>query len=262
MSCPVFIEPSFIPENLQALTLLTEQIECQYVSHKHQPIAGSLIIGYVDGMLSVRRQGAKEKPVSVDFVGGKAGHRRKFGGGKGQDIAKAVGLNKGAKPSVIDATGGLGHDGFVLASLGCTVILIERSPIIAALLADGIRRAKGDDEVASIANRMELIPGDSKSVMEALAMDNKKSDVVYLDPMFPHRDKSALVKKEMRLFQDLLGNDLDADELLEPALKLANYRVVIKRPKGAPDLNQQEPTYRLEGKACRYDIHALKAFNP
>ena len=260
MSCPVFIEPSSYPDYQQTLLQLAEQLECSFVADDNQPSDESLIIGYLDDMLSVRRQGAKEKPISVDFVGGKAGHRRKFGGGKGQDIAKAVGLNKGAKPSVVDATGGLGRDGFVLASLGCTVTLIERSPVIAALLADGLRRARKDMEVAEIARRMNLIPGDSKTVMEALAADNKKADVVYLDPMFPHREKSALVKKEMRLFQDILGNDPDADAMLEPALKLANYRVVIKRPKGAPDLNLKEPTYRLEGKACRHDIHALKAF--
>ena len=86
-------------------------------------------------------------------------------------------------------------------------------------------------------------------------------DVVYLDPMFPHREKSALVKKEMRIFQELLGDDVDADQLLAPALNLARHRVVVKRPRQAPDLNNQVPTYRLEGKACRFDIYALKAFD-
>ena len=263
MSCLILIQSS--PDALQqeqeeTLNNLAEQLSCPAIDNTDSAEEGSLIISFIDNALSVCRVGKKEKPVFVDFVGGKSGHRRKFGGGKGQDVAKAVGLNKGAKPFVIDATGGLGRDGFVLASLGCTVTLIERSPVIAALLNDGLKRARKDPEVGEIASRMSLINGDSKEVMEALFAEQKKGDVVYLDPMFPHREKSALVKKEMRLFQDLLGNDPDSDQLLEPALKLAEYRVVVKRPKGAPDLNLQTPTYRLEGKACRYDIHAMKSF--
>ena len=260
MSRAVFIEPSYHPERHVVLDSLIESGAGELLPEQTDPEAGSVVLGYIDGVLSVRWQGSKDKPVFVDFVGGKSGHRRKFGGGKGQDIAKAVGLNKGAKPSVLDATGGLGRDAFVLASLGCSVTLIERSPVIAALLQDGLNRAREHSDTADIAGRMSLIKGDSQTVMEAKASENQLVDVVFLDPMFPHRDKSALVKKEMRLFQDLLGSDPDADELLEPALRLAEYRVVIKRPKGAPDLNHQEPTYRLTGKACRYDIHALKAF--
>lgn len=221
---------------------------------------GALVLEFVEGALSLNRIGNKDKPIFVDFVGGKAGHRRKFGGGKGQDIAKAIGLNKGVKPRVLDGTGGLGRDAFVLASLGCTVTLLERSPVVAALLEDGLRRARQDAEVGDIVSRMNLINADSRLQMEDLAKGMNQFDVVYLDPMFPHREKSALVKKEMRIFQELLTGDPDADELLIPALELAEYRVVIKRPKGAPDLGDREPTYRLEGKACRYDIHALKAF--
>jgi 16S rRNA (guanine1516-N2)-methyltransferase len=70
--------------------------------------------------------------VYVDFVEGKARHRRQFGGGKGQDIAKAIGLHKFKNPRVIDATAGLGREAFVLASLGCHLTLLERSPIIHA----------------------------------------------------------------------------------------------------------------------------------
>ncbi len=261
MSCQLFIQSSSNSDYQYSLEQLANQTGAELISDNTLPVEDSLIVSFINDTLSVHRHGAKEKPVSVDFVGGKAGHRRKFGGGKGQDIAKAVGLNKGAKPTIVDATGGLGRDAFVLASLGCEVTLIERSPVIAALLQDGLRRARlADYEVAEIARRMTLFSGESSQVMSTLLQDNHKTDVVYLDPMFPHREKSALVKKEMRLFQDLLGHDLDADSLLEPAIKLAEYRVVIKRPKGAPDLDSQNPTYRLEGKACRYDIHALKAF--
>ena len=46
--------------------------------------------------------------VFVDFVGGAMAHRRKFGGGRGEAVAKAVGIKQDNLPTVIDATAGLG----------------------------------------------------------------------------------------------------------------------------------------------------------
>ena len=98
--------------------------------------------------------------VYVDFVEGAVAHRRKFGGGRGQSIAKAVGLKSGAMPTVVDATAGLGRDAFVLASLGCKVTLIERSPVVAALLQDGLTRAAQDPEIGPwVRERMQLLQG-------------------------------------------------------------------------------------------------------
>ena len=96
-------------------------------------------------------------PVRVDFVEGGAAHRRLYGGGSGQMIAKAVGVAQGVRPRVLDATAGLGKDGFVLASLGCEISLIERQPLIGALLEDGLARAAEDFEVAPIVARMRLL---------------------------------------------------------------------------------------------------------
>lgn len=138
-------------------------------------------------------------PIRVDFVGGAVGHRRQFGGGSGQMIAKAVGIQTGVRPTVVDATAGLGRDAFVLATLGCEVTLIERQPLIAVLLDDGLARARSDPEVAPIVARMRLRVGDAIQMLRD--WDENVPQVVYLDPMFPHRDKSALVKKEMRLFR-------------------------------------------------------------
>ncbi|USE38363.1 class I SAM-dependent methyltransferase [Endozoicomonas sp. SCSIO W0465] len=258
MSIQLFVLASDHPAIQPLLESLAIQLHTDFSQSLQNVNEGALVAFDASGELAVQRAGSKEKPIVVDFVGGKAGHRRKFGGGKGQDIARAVGLNKGVKPSVLDATGGLGRDAFVLASLGCNVTMIERSPVVAALLEDGLRRALEDSDVSAIAEQMSLLQGNAIELMKA---SDNKYDVVYLDPMFPHREKSALVKKEMRLFQDLLGNDPDADQLLEPALAIARYRVVVKRPRLAPDLNGQTPTYRLEGKSCRYDIHTIKAFD-
>ncbi len=193
--------------------------------------------------------------IKVDFVAGAVAHRRKFGGGRGQDIAKAVGLKHGFTPHVLDATAGLGRDAFLLASLGCKVTLMERMPVVAALLFDGIERAQLTIETASIAESMQLI--------FASAIENMPTsitpDVIYLDPMYPHREKSALVKKEMRVFQALVGEDLDADALLAPALQLAKYRVVVKRPSYAPPLAEKKPSMSIKMKKNRFDVYVKQA---
>ena len=199
-------------------------------------------------------------PVRVDFVEGGAAHRRLFGGGTGQMIAKAVGIQQGVRPRVLDATAGLGKDAFVLASLGCEMSLIERQPLIGALLEDGLARGLDDAQVAPIVSRMRLLKGNSIDVMRN--WEGEPPQVIYLDPMFPHREKTALVKKEMRLFRPLVGDDNDAPALLEAALALASHRVVVKRPRKAPCIAGPKPSHALEGKSSRYDIYPKIALKP
>ncbi len=206
-------------------------------------------------------QDTKTGPVYVDFIEGKAQHRRKFGGGKGQDIAKAIGLHKLKHPHVVDATAGLGRESFVLATLGCTVTLLERSPIVHALLADGLTRARnnsGDPDITAIMSRMTLHHANAHDWLPALPAD-ALPDVIYLDPMFPERHKSALVQKEMRFFHEVVGDDPDSDGLLAIAQHHARYRVVVKRPRHAPVLANSKPAFVITGKAIRYDVYLGKA---
>ena len=191
--------------------------------------------------------------VYVDFVGGTMAHRRKFGGGRGEAVAKAVGIKGSELPTVIDATAGLGRDAFVLAAIGCQVRLVERHPVVFLLLQDGLNRAYLDDEIgAMLQQNLRLL--DVHHINE-LNPQTDFSDVVYLDPMYPHKQKSALVKKEMRVFQHLVGADLDADELLLPALQLAKKRVVVKRPDYAEVLGGKQPHFNRETKNHRFDIY-------
>ena len=199
-------------------------------------------------------------PIRVDFMFGSNNHRRRFGGGNGQAIAKAVGVSGRFLPRVLDLTAGLGGDGFVLASLGCRVSLVERHPLICSLLRDGINRAReegeSDPSIRDLMNRLDLIECDSLEILSDITID-QRPDVIYLDPMFPHRKKSAKVKKEMQAFQHIVGSDIDSDSLLERALEIARYRVVIKRPSVAEFLGDKKPTYSLDGKSTRFDIFAL-----
>lgn len=198
--------------------------------------------------------------VFVDYCTGRSDHRRRHGGGKNQPLARAAGLGKLSAPHVLDATAGLGRDAFVLASLGCRVTLVERAAAFAALLEDGIERALLDAEVRPIAERMLLIHADSKDYLRQLLPGNRP-DVIYLDPMYPHREKSALVKKEMRYARALVGDDMDAGELLSIALASARHRVAVKRPAGAPPLPGPRPAAEITSANTRYDIYTVHLLN-
>ena len=187
----------------------------------------------------------------VDFVAGPVAHRLRFGGGRGQDIAKAMGLRAGKTPSMIDATAGLGRDSFLLASLGASVTLIERSDKMHALLADGMGRAADEGgRFAEIIARMTLLHGDAKELLPSLS-----ADAILIDPMHPPRKTSALVKKELRQVREIVGTDEDAADLMRVALAHARKRVVLKWPaKADPIAGIQLCTHQILGKSTRYDV--------
>lgn len=187
--------------------------------------------------------------LSIDFTSGAVAHRLRFGGGRGQDLPKAVGLKKGACPHVVDATAGLGRDAFLLASLGAQVTLIERSPQMHSLLAAALAQAK-TSEMAEIVARMELHHGDAKTLLPALT-----PEVVLVDPMHPPRGNSALVKQEMRQLREIVGEDPDAVALIHTALATARNRVVLKWPrKAALPVGLPAPSHQILGKSTRYDV--------
>lgn len=202
-------------------------------------------------------------PVSIDFISGKKNHRRQFGGGKNQPLARAIGLTSAHLPKVLDATAGMAGDGFVLASLGCEVTLIERSPIISALIKDALQRAldakNTDSEILEIISRMQLVNADSG---DYLNQARPEIDVVYMDPMYPEKKKKAAVKKEMQALQQILGPDQDSYKLLNAALHSARERVVVKRPAKAPIIELENdilPNTAISSPNTRYDIYVIKA---
>ncbi|WP_298449965.1 class I SAM-dependent methyltransferase [uncultured Marinobacter sp.] len=243
--------------------LLSSELSLPYlgtVRPKDVRHASALLFLDENGLcLQVAGKGAPG-PVRAEFVTGKMGYRREHGGGAGQLVARAVGLQKAkAGLHVLDATAGLGQDAFVLASLGCRVSLFERNPVIHALLADGLARAALNMDCAPIIARMTLRAGSSIDWLTSVEEASEVADVIYLDPMFPHRDKSALVKKEMQVFRTVVGDDDDSEALLNAALATATYRVVVKRPRKAPAIPGPEPSTRVEGKSSRYDIYPIRA---
>ncbi|MGD8593525.1 MAG: class I SAM-dependent methyltransferase [Gammaproteobacteria bacterium] len=197
----------------------------------------------------------KKTKLIIDYAGGDIAHRAQHGGGRRQALAKAMGLKSGHSPNVIDATAGLGRDAFVLANLGCRVRMVERSPIMACLLEDALRRAAYDEHLNPWINqRLQLVTGDALQKIPLLC-EASATDAIYIDPMYPPRSKSALVKKEMRFIQALVGKDIDSEELLAVALKYSTKRVVIKRPSYAAPIEGPKPSHTIESKNTRYDVY-------
>lgn len=221
----------------------------------------NLLLVYTEKGLQIQlKQDSNDKrpaTLYVDFLSDALTYRRRHGGGIKQALARAVGIKPGIRPSIIDATAGLGKDSFLLASLGCKVTMIERSPILAALLQDGLERALMSRELQKdIKNRLTLLHGDAAAIIKKIN-EEERADTIYLDPMYPHGRKSALNKLEMRIIRELVGDDTDAAKLLETALLHARNRVVVKRPKGAPLLNEQLPTHVIKMKNSRYDVYMI-----
>lgn len=177
--------------------------------------------------------------------------KRRIAAGKKQPLARAVGLHRKPDLTLLDATAGLGRDGYTLAALGATVTLAERQPLIVSLLRDAHRRALADPAQAAIANRIEIVESDAAVLLGR----GHHWDTVYLDPMYPEDGKSALPSKEMQILRDLNEGDEDADALLAPALKAARLRVVVKRPSHAPFLGGREPSLSLSSTQVRFDVY-------
>ena len=236
-------------DNLEAF-----QAVCDKWQLRHDPDAILALVQTPERLELRKLDEPKLGAIAVNFVDGTMAHRRKFGGGRGEAVAKAVGIKGDYLPSVIDATAGLGRDAFVLASVGCKVQLIERNPVVAALLEDGLKRAYQDPEIGEfMQSRMVLLP--FNTITEYAESGLEAVDVVYFDPMFPHKQKSALVKKEMRVFQNLVGADLDSDDFFPAAKQVARKRVVVKRPDYAPFIADQKPDFSQTTKNHRFDVY-------
>jgi len=215
------------------------------------------VLSYIQDRLnlSTPNDSSNMGKVYVEFVKGAAGYRRKQG--RKEMLIKAIGFKKNQPLTILDVTGGMGKDSFLMAGYGCTVFVTERNKIVAALLQDGLRRASKHPDTRDIAERIHLSVRDSHQFLHNSNEKEKQYDVIYLDPMFPKRSKSALVKKEMQILQKLIGYEDDTEQLFIATLKIAAKRVVVKRPKIAPPMAGSTPSYSLDGKTTRFDIYLI-----
>lgn len=167
-----------------------------------------------------------------------------------QPIARAFGPKV---RTIVDATAGTGQDAALLAALGYEVAAIERSPVLHALVEDGLERAMRDEAFNhAVGGRLQLVCGDSRQTLIEI---DPPPDAVYIDPMFPPKKRaSALPRKEIQMLRKLIGDDPDADELFAVAMQTAQQRVIVKRPTHTPPLGGK-PSLGFEGKLVRYDVY-------
>lgn len=238
-------EPAFMKES----QMIAQKLGLPLI--EKASLAYDFVIIKDQGKMAMQDTAAKQDPIVVDFLSGSLAYRVKNASRKKEAIAKAMGLSKGKCPQVLDATAGFGQDGFILASLGCSVLMLERSPIMALLLEDGINRA-----LAVLDIQLKLIMTDAIVYMQALTPEYRP-DIVYLDPMFPERKKSAKVKKHMQMLSLLVGcsNPQEDSNLLTAALACAKERVVVKRPKLASCLADKAPHFTIKTKDHRFDVY-------
>lgn len=167
-------------------------------------------------------------------------------------LAKAVKTDQ-ENLKAIDATAGMGEDSLLLAACGYQVTLYEQNPVIAILLKDTLRRAKKNTVLKDIVSRMQLVEGDS---IEHLNKRLDPVDVIYLDPMFPGRQKSGLINKKLQLIQKLEPPCSEETALFDAAMAAQPSKIIVKRPLKSPYLDERVPSYSLKGKAIRYDCYS------
>lgn len=171
---------------------------------------------------------------------------------KAQNLGKALGLKSLRHPVILDATAGLGTDSFLFSAAACQVFMLERNPIVHALLADALNRAASSSEaLKAIAARMCLQQDDFLHIK----LDTETFDVVYLDPMFPARKKSAKSGKGMYLLQQLIADSTNEQMMLQRAMRLARKRVVVKRARLSPAIGEHRPDISFAGSSNRFDVY-------
>jgi len=196
----------------------------------------------------------------LDFNNQHFRFRKSHGGGKRQHIVRAMGLHKQPALRIIDATAGMGADSFVLACHSANMTLVEQHPILSLMLENAVTQALEIPELSEIASRMHVCSNTNSIELLSAPDINKKYDVIYLDPMYPERNKKqAKAKKNMQIIQYLLADFENQDELLfNTALASGVKRIVVKRPIAADSLLQMKPHSVIESTNTRYDIYINK----
>lgn len=208
------------------------------------------LLTWRDGCLTLLDSENIDMPGQSVDIEHRQGEQRSWPIAKTGALAQALGRKT---KTIVDATAGWGQDSLAMFRMGFEVTCIERSPIMAALLADGFRRLSEQTWM----RQLELTPPQLLvgNAIELLGQLSFQPDCIYLDPMFPpKRKKSALAKKSIMLLRELVGNDDDKILLFEAALTAAGKRVVVKSPDYAKPLGGK-PNESFHGKLLRYDVY-------
>ena len=215
---------------------------------KHSP--WQFYLGYRDGALKLLDAASLKKGGLMVEIEPRPGEQASYPAPKKDLLAQAVGKKT---QTIIDATCGWAQDSLALFRMGYQVSCIERSPVMAALIRDGLQRLAQKDWVQNRQLQVpELMAGNAIDLLAALP---ETPDCIYLDPMFPpKRKKSAATRKSMSVLRDILGDDVDKQQLFQAAMQVAGKRVVVKGPDDAEPLGGQ-PSLSFTSKLLRYDVY-------
>ena len=196
------------------------------------------------------------KTLQLNYRAGKLGYRLARDKHSNPELARAIGIKATEPLHVIDLTAGLGRDAMTIATLGCQVTMVERNIMLYAMVKDALRRlSQHDGSAAALCQRIHIQNQDSQDYLQNLEPEEAQAVTFYMDPMYPHRNKSALVKKEMRIIRMLVGDDEDSGNVLSLAIAAKPKRVVVKRPAEAPPLDHHKPSFDIKSKNTRYDVY-------
>lgn len=174
----------------------------------------------------------------LDFREGNYRHRNNNTGK--EPLLKAIKVKQKLPATLLDATPGVLKDSFMLAARGISIIAIERHPLVYTMIEQALSLVEVD---------INYQFGDASIGLNAV-----DAEVIYLDPMYPSKKKSAQVKKEMQVLHHIIGADTDAEQLLSAA-RAKNSRVVVKRPSYAEPLGGEIPSFVSQTGATRFDVY-------
>jgi 16S rRNA (guanine1516-N2)-methyltransferase len=238
--------------DIQPYQQLSERLQLPLYQSLNDDTLEDFLLSWRDGCLSLIDKKNIKSGLSVD-IGHRQGEQRTWPIARNGALAQALGRKT---KTVVDATAGWGQDSLAMFRMGYDVLSIERSPVMTELLADGFKRLQ---QLAWV-KQLNLTPpqlqlGNAIEILEKLEFS---PDCIYLDPMFPpKRKKSALAKKSIMVLRDLVGDDVDKEQLFATAFKVSGKRVVVKSPDYAEPLGGK-PNESFQGKLVRYDVYFRK----
>ncbi|NLD09316.1 MAG: class I SAM-dependent methyltransferase [Xanthomonadaceae bacterium] len=196
--------------------------------------------------------------LEIDFLSAKLKWRYERINRAQEPLLRALDWHSETPQTLFDLTAGLGRDSLMLLHAGFTVTMFERDPVLQVLLNEAVKRFQAEKPIE--ANRLTFIAEDAGAYLTRLIEGNVNSnasvpDLIYMDPMYPEREKSALVKKELRIIRNRVGADHDSEILLKKALQTGAKRVVIKRPSHAPFVGEKSPHHSVESPNTRFDVY-------
>lgn len=203
--------------------------------------------------------------LDIDFFSKKMRYRMQHINKAQEPLLRALGWKSTESKRVLDMTAGLGRDSCLLFFAGFHVTMFERNPVLQILLQNALESLPSADFTSTIQlekedsivflQKMQEPQTSSDSSSAPSENESLIADAIYMDPMYPERKKSALVKKELRIIRNLVGSDMDSERLLLTALESKVQRVVVKRPKGATYVADLVPNHSVESPNTRFDVY-------